>query len=92
MGFAESAVRIDDAGGCLRWHLAAEGGQRGFCGNCGSPMFFKAERWEGELHIARALFTDPVDREPQAHVFFETHADWLTLGDALPRKNSEASQ
>lgn len=92
IGFDHSSVQIDDPESCLRWHVAAEGGHRGFCGRCGSPMFFKAERWPGELHLARALFTDPVDREPQAHVFYETHVEWATLGDALPRKNSESSQ
>ena len=51
-------------------------------------MFFRSERWPGELHVARALFTDPLDREPQAHVFHETHVPWLTLVDDLPVKRS----
>jgi hypothetical protein len=72
----------------LRWHVAAEGGMRGFCGRCGSPMFFKSERWPGELHIARALFLEPLDRAPQAHVFYETHVEWATVGDELPKKSS----
>jgi hypothetical protein len=49
-------------------------------------MFFKSERWPGELHIARALFLDPIDREPQSHVHYDTHVDWLVLTDPLPRK------
>ena len=51
-------------------------------------MFFKSERWPGELHIARALFLEPIDRVPQAHVFYETHVDWATVGDELPKKSS----
>ncbi len=53
-------------------------------------MFFKGERWPGELHIARALFLEPIDREPQAHVYFETHVEWVTLYDDLPRKTSDS--
>jgi hypothetical protein len=87
-GFATEAVTIDDARSSLRWHLAPKGGARGFCGRCGSPMFFKSERWPGELHIARALFLAPIDRAPQAHVFYETHVDWASVGDALPKKSS----
>lgn len=51
-------------------------------------MFFKSERWQGELHIARALFVEPLDREPEAHVFYETHVPWVELGDDLMRKRS----
>jgi hypothetical protein len=79
-------VEIDDAAQLLRWHEGIEGGTRGFCSRCGSPMFFKAPAWPGELHIARALFTDPIDREPQVHGYYDTHVDWVTLGDHLPRK------
>lgn len=90
-GFPAAAVAIEDSAQQLRWHVAEEGGSRGFCGRCGSPMFFKSERWAGELHIARALFGTPLDREPQAHVYYDTHVDWVQLGDALPRKHSPGS-
>jgi hypothetical protein len=48
-------------------------------------MFFKAERWPGELHIARALFVEPLDREPQGHAYYETHVEWVALSDNLPK-------
>lgn len=89
-GFESSQVEILDPQAQLHWYVANEGGQRGFCGHCGSPMFFKAERWPGELHIARALFLDPLDREPQAHVFFDTHVAWVAPADTLPRKTSDS--
>jgi len=87
-GFAADAVTVADPRSNLRWYVADEGGMRGSCGHCGSPMFFKSERWPGELHIARALFLEPIDRTPQAHVFYETHVDWVTIGDELPKKSS----
>lgn len=89
-GFDAAAVAIEDDQAALRWHVADEGGTRGFCGQCGSPMFFKSDRWPGELHIARALFTEALDREPLAHVFYETHVQWVSLGDDLPRKVSQS--
>jgi hypothetical protein len=33
-----------------------------------------------------ANFNDKVDRAPQAHVFFDTHVDWLAISDDLPKK------
>jgi hypothetical protein len=47
-------------------------------------MFFKSPRWPGELHIARALFLEPVDLEPQSHVHFDTRVHWVCLNDGLP--------
>lgn len=87
VGFPQSQVAIEGED-VLRWFVASEGGSRGFCGLCGSPMFFKSERWSGELHIARALFHDPIDRDPQAHVFYETHVPWNLVSDELPKKSS----
>lgn len=87
-GFDKAKVEIRDGESLLHWYVAAEGGARGFCSRCGSPMFFKSERWPGELHIARALFHEPIDRGPQAHVYYETHVDWVTVADSLPRKRS----
>ena len=84
-GFDAPAVAVRDEQAQLRWYVASEGGSRGFCARCGSPMFFKAELWPGELHIARALFLEPIDREPQAHAYYETHVDWVALSDDLPQ-------
>jgi hypothetical protein len=53
-------------------------------------MFFESERWPNETHVARALFSDPLDREPSAHVFYESHVPWLNVGDGLPKKVSQA--
>ncbi len=54
-------------------------------------MFFQSTRWPGEMHIARALLTDPLDRLPSAHVFYESHVSWLEVSDGLPKKTSESS-
>jgi hypothetical protein len=88
-GLRADAVEVIDVESNLRWHIADEGGSRGFCGRCGSPMFFKSKRWPDELHVARALFLEPLDREPQAHVFFETHVPWVAFDDDLPKRSSE---
>ena len=83
VGNRSDDVTLADPEHTLRWYVAAEGGQRGFCGRCGSPMFFRADRWPGELHIARALFHEPVRLDPQAHAYNDTRVDWVTLGDHL---------
>ena len=58
-----------------------------------SAVFFRSERWPGELHIALANLDGAADRAPMAHVFWETHVDWAMIdpGDGLPRKTAPES-
>ena len=85
-GFAADQVDIDDAGAALHWYESSKAALRGSCARCGSPMLFKSARWPGELHIARALFEDALDKAPSVHVFFESHVPWVSVDDELPKK------
>jgi hypothetical protein len=87
-GFRSEQVQIDPGATPPAWYGSSPGARRGFCPRCGSPMFFESSRWPGETHVARALFTQPLDREPSAHVFYESHVPWLDLNDALPKRVS----
>lgn len=86
VGTDAAKARIDDPEAQLAWYMAETGASRGHCGRCGSPMFFRSDRWPGELHIARALFTGPLDREPQMHGYYDTHVGWFQVADGLPTK------
>lgn len=79
---------VTDPDHVLRWYESSKDTMRGSCSRCGTPMLFKSNRWPGEMHVARALFEGPLDREPMAHVFFETHVPWLAIKDDLPKKHS----
>ena len=86
VGFKSETVRIQDPQSRLRWYASSPGAERGFCDHCGTTLFFRAERWAGELHIVRSNFDGPVDREPQVHVHCDTQVPWLQLGeDGLKR-------
>ncbi len=92
VGAQEEQVEIMDPDKKLAWFRPAGGGERAFCADCGSSMFFRGASWPGELHIARALFTDPLDREPQMHAYYDTHVAWASTSDDLPRKPDPATQ
>jgi hypothetical protein len=53
-------------------------------------MFFTSDRWPGETHVARALFTDALDRDPAVHVYYDNHVPWLALNDELPKRSGTA--
>ncbi len=86
VGADAAQAQIDDPGALLKWYVSESGASRGHCSECGSPMFFKSDQWPGELHVARALFTSPLDREPQMHGYFDTHVGWFHVADNLPTK------
>lgn len=85
-GFASEQFELAPDSAQPTWYASSPGAERGFCPRCGSPMLFRSQRWPGEMHVARALFSDPLDREPMAHVFYDTHVPWLTVADDLPRR------
>ncbi len=66
--------------------MSSPGAEWGFCSRCGSMLFFRSRRWPGEIHVVRANFDAPLDRTPQAHVFYDTRAPWFEVNDALPKR------
>ena len=74
--------------GEVHWHASSPDSERGFCPACGSTLFFRSERWPGELHIVRANFDAECVIEPRAHGYWETHVSWVDYKDDLPKKVS----
>lgn len=91
VGMDEHDCNIHDPHARLRWYRSSDQGERGFCNRCGSTLLFRSQRWPGELHITLANFNGPVDRAPEAHVFWDTRVPWVHLdsGDGLPRRDAQ---
>lgn len=75
----------------LTWYGSSRKSRRAFCSRCGTTMLFASTLCPGEVHVARAVVDDPVDHQPQGHVFFDHHVDWLEPADDLPRFGGDAS-
>lgn len=88
VGFHNSHVKVYDPRNQLKWFHAttpdAQNSERGFCSQCGSPMFFKSTAHPNEIHIAHALFTTSLKTLPQSHVHYDTHVDWAHIAEQLP--------
>jgi len=83
VGFEQDRVSVDQGDDQLAWYESSPGAQRGFCRQCGSTLFFRSERWAGELHIALGCINDAIDRQPQANVFFDSHVEWMPVDESL---------
>lgn len=82
-GFESHQVKFTSGEDRVCWYESSPGAERGFCRQCGSSIFFRSERWAGELHIALGSFDDTIDRQPQANVFFDRHVDWMPIDETL---------
>ena len=85
VGVPLEAFKIVDGEPTLRWFASSAQAKRGFCSQCGTPLFFHGEKWADEMHIARATLDTPITLLPQAHVYYDTHVGWAQCDDHLPR-------
>ena len=83
VGLETSQVELIDDQSTLTWYESSAGASRGFCSCCGTSMLFKSQRWPGEIHITLAAFDNPIDRQPQAHAFYDAHVDWMPIDATL---------
>ena len=64
---------------------SSDHGTRSHCGRCGSSLFCDSTQHPDLIDVVLANFDPPVEITPQAHIYFDDHIDWVTLGDTLPR-------
>ena len=68
---------------------SSEHGRRTFCGVCGSSLFCESSHHPDQIDVVLAGLDGPIDREPQAHIYFDDRADWVFCEDGLPRLGGE---
>ena len=69
----------------LRWYRSSAAARRGFCGHCGSSLFWEPASG-GRVSIAAGTLDPPTGLETVAHVFVGDSGDYYTIGDDLPRR------
>ena len=85
VGVEQSQFRMLAGEDELTWYHSSPPARRGFCRQCGSTLFFQSTRWPTEMHVVLANVDGPIDRAPTAHVYYDSHADWIVVNDGLDR-------
>lgn len=80
-----AADRFRYSKGSPQVFASSPGVRRGFCGDCGTPLTYEADRFAGEVHVYISTFDRPEVFAPQLHVFTAEAIPWLHLNDGLPR-------
>ena len=74
------AVRIE---GAVTWFASSSEARRGFCGTCGSNLF-----WDGggaSLSIMAGTLDAPTGLAMAGHIFVGDKPDWYAIADGLPQ-------
>jgi hypothetical protein len=79
---ARAEVSLEDAG-TLRWYATSARGRRGFCGACGSSLFFEPAG-EDRLAIVAGTLDQPSGLEVIGHEYVADKADYDRIDDDLP--------
>lgn len=78
-----SALKIEGEE-AIRWYRSSEKVHRGFCGTCGSTLF-----WDPIHHdwtaIAMGLFDGSTQTSLSMHIFVSEKGDYYEIGDGLPQ-------
>ncbi len=62
----------------------SEGTQRSFCSKCGTGLMWQ-NQFCPHYSISRASITSEFNYNPTGHFFYDTHVDWVSCDDSLPR-------
>jgi hypothetical protein len=84
-----AALTVDAGAQDVVRYASSEHGSRSFCRHCGSSLFCENTQHPDRVDIPLAVMNEPIDRAPQVHVFFDSHATWADPADALPRLGGE---
>jgi len=66
----------------VRWYQSSESVRRGFCGNCGSVLFWDREGAE-RIAIGMGAFDAPTGTRLGKHIFVSQKGDYYDIMDGL---------
>ncbi len=86
VGFATDTVHFEPE---PPFYASSPPVRRAFCEHCGTPLYYAADFFPGELHLFRTNFERPEAYEPTRHVLFNEHEADFDIYDDLPRYGTE---
>ncbi len=68
----------------LKWYRSSQIAQRGFCGECGSSLFWQPDQQDSTGILAGAL-EQPSKLKTMGHIFVGEKADFYEINDSCPQ-------
>lgn len=77
------SIDVEDPDGALQWYRSSSFARRGFCGRCGSNLF-----WQRDGAPYTAIMAGTLDGDTglsiEAHIFTADKGDYYELDDGIP--------
>ena len=93
-GHAWASTHIDEAALTLhgaehlRWYAASPAARRGFCGTCGSVLFWNP-RDEDRISVSMGAIDAPHGTRIAKHIFTAHKGDYYDIDDSLPQARGD---
>ena len=84
---ASDDVNLTIDGDALKWFHASATAKRGFCGECGSALFWKHQDQDYTSILAGSI-DGPSGLEIEKHIFVADMPDWYELTDGKPQRQN----
>ncbi|MDG1430664.1 MAG: GFA family protein [Paracoccaceae bacterium] len=68
----------------LKWYASSEIAKRGFCGTCGSSLFYQVNGAD-HIGIAAGCIDEPTGLVGGKHIFTASKGDYYDIADGLPQ-------
>jgi hypothetical protein len=77
---------LDITQGKPTWFASSKIADRGFCAQCGSPLFvrYSVAEWRGWIGVSVGSHDHPDQILPERHFGAESQLSWLKMNDDLP--------
>lgn len=69
----------------LKWFRSSEKGERGFCTNCGSTLFWRSVGAGAAMSVSAHALQDDHGLELEQHIWVDDKPDWYEFADDAPR-------
>lgn len=67
-----------------RWFRSSRPARRGFCGTCGSSLFFETDEEPDVVDIATSTLDRVDELAPSYHIWVDSKLAWVRIDDGLP--------
>lgn len=74
--------------GVPKWYRASDVARRGFCGECGSSLFWQRDGSD-IIEVAAGAIDSPTGLTLQGHIFVADKGDYYPIADGLPQDQRE---
>jgi len=91
---AATSARRDDVqieGDTLKWYEPVEGTEYGFCGNCGSTLFWRTTRQPKSMSIAAGTLTPPTGLKTTTAIYLDFGSDYHHYDESLDNYGEDRS-